>query len=168
MAIVFDASVLQTQPNIPQPFIWPDHDRPQPTDQTPELAVPLIDLTTFLTGDSSAVSETSRVVHEACKKHGFFVVKNHGVDPELIRKAHEQMDSFFGLQLSEKQRAQRKVGDHCGYASSFTGRFLSKLPWKETLSFRYVGGEEEGENPNPNCVQEYFGKVMGNEFKQFG
>ncbi|MBA0757983.1 hypothetical protein Gotri_021026, partial [Gossypium trilobum] len=39
-------------------------------------------------------------------------------------------------QLSEKQKAKRKVGESYGYASSFVGRFSSKLPWKETLSFR--------------------------------
>jgi gibberellin 20-oxidase len=73
------------------------------------------------------------------------------------------MNMFFGIQLSEKQRAQRKIGEQYGYASSFTGRFSSKLPWKETLSFRYCA-----DNQSSDIVQEYFLNVMGENFKQFG
>ncbi|MFQ6652237.1 hypothetical protein Gotur_024196 [Gossypium turneri] len=54
----------------------------------------------------------------------------------LLGDSLAYMDRFFSLQLSEKQKAKRKVGESYGYASSFVGRFSSKLPWKETLSFR--------------------------------
>jgi len=118
----------------------------------------------FLSGDPQAVSNASRLVNEACKKHGFFQVINHGIDTKLIAKAHQFMDDFFGLHISEKQRAQRKIGDHCGYASSFTGRFSSKLPWKETLSFRYCAGD----HPSLKIVQDYIVNAMGEDFKQFG
>jgi hypothetical protein len=93
----------------------------------------------------------------------FFLVVNHGIDTKFIAKAHEFMDDFFGMHISEKQKAQRKIGDHCGYASSFTGRFSSKLPWKETLSFRYCAG-----NPSSKIVEDYIVNVMGEDFKQFG
>ncbi|CAL5323107.1 unnamed protein product [Camellia sinensis] len=159
--LVFDASVLRHEQNIPAQFIWPDHEKPCPT--APELSVPLVDLGGFLSGDPKAAAEASRVVGEACRKHGFFLVVNHGVDATLISDAHSNMDSFFELPLCEKQRVQRKVGEHCGYASSFTGRFSSKLPWKETLSFRYSAEE--------NCssiVNDYFMNRMGENFVQFG
>ncbi|KAH7512823.1 hypothetical protein FEM48_Zijuj12G0130800 [Ziziphus jujuba var. spinosa] len=118
--LVFDSSVLQHESNIPSQFIWPDHEKPG--SNAPELEVPPIDLKGFLSGDSLAISNASRLVNEACRKHGFFHVVNHGVDPELIEKAHKYMDLFFGMKLSDKQKAQRKIGEHCGYASSFTGR----------------------------------------------
>ncbi|KAI4320049.1 hypothetical protein MLD38_033571 [Melastoma candidum] len=60
-------------------------------------------------------------------------------------------------------RAQRKPGEHCGYASSFTGRFQTKLPWKETLSFNYSAEEDAS-----NCVEDYLVNTMGDQFKQFG
>lgn len=161
-SLVFDASVLQHQPTIPQQFIWPVEERPLLV-ETPELEVPLVDLGSFLSGDPVAVSQASCRVNEACKKHGFFLVVNHGIDQSLIDKAHEYMDSFFSMQLSDKQRAQRKVGEHCGYASSFTGRFSSKLPWKETLSFRY-----SDEDSSSKTVEEYFSTVLGNDFYHFG
>lgn len=64
----------------------------------------------------------------------FLPVVNHGIDPRLIDPTHNYVDVFFSLPLPEKQRAQRKPGESCGYASD---RFTSKLLWKETLSFRH-------------------------------
>lgn len=160
-ALVFDASVLRHQTNIPQQFIWPDDEKP--CSYAPELTVPLIDFRGFLSGDPASATEASRLVGEACRKHGFFLVVNHGVDDKLIADAHRYMDDFFQLPLSTKQSVQRKVGEHCGYASSFTGRFCSKLPWKETLSFRYSAHQNSS-----NVVKEYMHNTMGEDFNQFG
>ncbi|KAJ0100112.1 hypothetical protein Patl1_20024 [Pistacia atlantica] len=159
--LVFDASVLKHQTHIPKQFIWPDDEKP--CANAPELQVPLIDLGGFLSGDPVAAKEASRLVGEACQKHGFFLVVNHGVDSTLLADAHHYMDNFFEFPLCQKQKAQRKPGEHCGYASSFTGRFSSKLPWKETLSFRYSAGKNSS-----NIIQDYFLNTMGDEFKQFG
>ncbi|KAK2650482.1 hypothetical protein Ddye_017971 [Dipteronia dyeriana] len=164
--LVFDASVLQFQSNVPSQFIWPDHEKP--CLEPPELEIPPIDLGDFLSGEPLAAAKTSKLVNEACKKHGFFLVVNHGVDSKLVSMAHEYMDSFFGMQLSEKQKAQRKIGEHCGYASSFTGRFSSKLPWKETLSFRYCSDDDDKDSSNVDVVEEYFFNTLGDDFKQFG
>ena len=159
--LVFDASVMQYQSNIPSQFIWPDHEKP--CLRPPEFQVPTINLKGFLSGDRQAVSMACSQVNEACKKHGFFLVANHGVDASLIAQAHELMADFFTMKLSQKQRAQRKIGDHCGYASGFTGRFSSELPWKETLSFHYSAADQ-----SKKTVEEYFVNVMGEDFRQFG
>ncbi|MED6170149.1 hypothetical protein PIB30_028129 [Stylosanthes scabra] len=159
---VFDASLLSHQPNVPSHFIWPDHEKP--AIHVPDLQAPFIDLGGFLSGDPLATMEASRLVGEACRKHGFFLVVNHGIDSNLITHAHSLMDDFFELPLSQKQRAQRKTGEHCGYASSFTGRFSSKLPWKETLSFQYSPDTKN----SPNLVKDYLCSKMGKEFEQFG
>ncbi|MED6132940.1 hypothetical protein PIB30_023487 [Stylosanthes scabra] len=153
---------MQFQSNIPSQFIWPENEKPCLT-KPPEFQVPTIDLKTFLSGDAEAVSEACLQVNEACKKHGFFLVANHGVNAKLIAQAHELMNDFFSLKLPQKQRAQRKFGDCCGYASSFIGRFSSKLPWKETLSFRYSASD-----PSKKTVEEYFLSVLGEDFRQFG
>ncbi|KAK9994385.1 hypothetical protein SO802_024088 [Lithocarpus litseifolius] len=159
--LVFDASVLKHQQHIPEQFIWPDEEKPRAN--APELEVPLIDLKGFLSGEPTAAMEASRLVGKACVKHGFFLVVNHGVDQKLIADAHQYIDHFFELPMLAKQRAQRKVGEHCGYASSFTGRFSNKLPWKETLSFRYSA------QPNSSdIVQDYLSNTMGEDFKPFG
>ncbi|WJX92824.1 gibberellin-44 dioxygenase [Trifolium repens] len=157
----FDTSFLPCQiTKIPSEFIWPEHEKPCLT--PPKLEVPPIDLKAFLSNDPKAISNACSKVNDACKKHGFFLVVNHGVDKNLIAQAHKLVDDFFCMQLSEKQRAQRKVGEHCGYANSFIGRFSSKLPWKETLSFRYIADE------SCRTVEDYFVNVMGEDFRQFG
>ncbi|XP_065626520.1 gibberellin 20 oxidase 2 [Quercus suber] len=51
----------------------------------------------------------------------------------------------------------------CGYASSFTGRFSNKLPWKETLSFCY-----SAQTNSSDIVQDYLSNTMGEDFKPFG
>ncbi|OIW04785.1 hypothetical protein TanjilG_11087 [Lupinus angustifolius] len=158
--LTFEASSMQYQPNIPSQFIWPDHEKPCLT--SPELEVPAIDLKVFLSGNPQAISSACSQVHEACKKHGFFHIVNHGVDGKLKSQALNLLDDFFSMQLSKKQRAQRKVGELCGYANSFIGRFSSKLPWKETLSFRYCADHSS------KTVEEYFVNVMGEDFKQLG
>ncbi|XVF73345.1 hypothetical protein PTKIN_Ptkin12aG0194000 [Pterospermum kingtungense] len=157
--LVFDASILGSESNIPSQFIWPDHEKP--CLDAPELVIPTIDLGVILSGDSLAVSKAAELVNEACEKHGFFLVVNHGVDPGLVDKARQYMDFFFGMQLSEKQKAQRKIGENYGYASSFVGRFSSKLPWKETLSFRFCPDSE-------NIIEQYLLSVMGEDFRHFG
>lgn len=161
--LVFDASFLSNQPNIPQQFIWPDDEKPCSSvhPDEPGFEFPVVDLQGFLSGDPQATSEASRLVAEACLKHGFFLVVNHGVDPRVIKDAHGLMDDFFQKPLAEKDKAERKVGEHCGYASSFTARFCSKLPWKETLSFKYSPHHH-------NIVQDYFTTTLGHNFDHLG
>lgn len=161
--LVFDASLLQYETNIPAQFIWPDHEMPSRDQPPPPLVVPPIDLKGFLAGEPLAISNATQLINEACQKHGFFLVVNHGIDSKLINEAHKNISSFFGMPLSEKQRAEKKVGDYCGYASSFTSRFSSKLPWKETLSFRYSADQQSSYK-----VEDYFLNVMGEDFRQFG
>ncbi|XP_071732675.1 gibberellin 20 oxidase 1-like [Rutidosis leptorrhynchoides] len=160
--LIFDSLILQHETNIPQQFIWPDHEKPN-SQKPKELEVPLVDLGGFLSGQPSSAKEASMVVGEACRKHGFFLAINHGVNASLIEDAHKYIDLFFGLPLSVKQRAQRKVGESFGYASSFTGRFSSKLPWKETLSFHF-----SDDNKSSNKVKDYFENTMGVEFTRLG
>ncbi|KAK4385654.1 Gibberellin 20 oxidase 1-D [Sesamum angolense] len=160
-ALIFDASVILHQSHIPLQFIWPDDEKPRPNPL--ELHVPLIDLTGFLVGDPVASARAADMVGQACKHHGFFLVVNHGVDARLITDAHRYMDDFFEQPLEKKQRAQRKLGEHCGYASSFTGRFSSELPWKETLSFEY-----SAEKGSSHIVEDYFCRTLGEDFSNLG
>ncbi|CAH9114385.1 unnamed protein product [Cuscuta epithymum] len=162
--LVFDATVLRHQSTIPTQFVWPDHEKPGSSfSAARELEVPVIDLDRFRSGDPLAVAEASRLVDEACKKHGFFLVVNHGVDSRIISEAYRYMDLFFDLPLSHKEKALRKLGDSCGYASSFTGRFSSKLPWKETLSIISSGQEKSS-----HIVHDYFQETFGPDFAPLG
>lgn len=159
--LILDDLVSTHQSHIPPQFIWPDHEKP--TLDPRELHAPVVDIGGFLAGDSAASSEAAEVIGQACRKHGFFLVVNHGVEEGLIAEAHRLMDDFFEQPFEEKIRAQRKSGEHCGYASSFTGRFSSKLPWKETLSFEY--SSEKGSSHN---VEHYFHSTVGQDLAHLG
>ncbi|KAH9309441.1 hypothetical protein KI387_037352, partial [Taxus chinensis] len=150
---VFDAAVLQQQDHIPAAYQWPEESNSVCEEEW--LDIPTVDLSAFSTGDAAAL----RTVREACSDHGFFQVVNHGIAPELVNAAHSHMQQFFGLKLEEKQKAQRKLGESFGFSSSFTGRFASRLPWKETLSLEYSPGSR---------VQHYFESVMGCRFSETG
>lgn len=151
--LVFDPSIS----SIPSEFVWPDHEKPSL--DAPELVIPAIDIGVL--SSSGAVSKAAELVNEACKKHGFFLVVNHGVESGLLDKALQDMDLFFCLKHSEKKKAQRKVGENYGYANSFIGRFFSKLPWKETLSCRYSPDID-------NILEQYLVSVMGEDFRHLG
>ncbi|KAL1196845.1 Gibberellin 20 oxidase 3 [Cardamine amara subsp. amara] len=160
---IFDAKLINQQSNhIPQQFVWPDHEKPSTDVQT--LQVPLIDLAGFLSGDKFLVSEATRLVSEAATQHGFFLVTNHGVDEKLLSRAHLFMDTFFKAPTCEKKKAQRTWGESSGYASSFVGRFTSKLPWKETLSFKFSPEEKS----HSQTVKDFVSKKMGDRYEEFG
>ncbi|CAN6829506.1 unnamed protein product [Brassica oleracea] len=139
----FDARVLNNQPsNIPSEYVWSDEDKPS-TD-IKELQVPILDISSFLSGQDNhvATSQAARLVSEAAKLHGFFLVTNHGVQEGILARAYKCMGTFFDFPASEKQKAKRKWGEISGYADSFAGRFYSELPWKETLTFRFSAEEK--------------------------
>nr|BAJ65439.1 gibberellin 20-oxidase [Torenia fournieri]BAJ76660.1 gibberellin 20-oxidase [Torenia fournieri] len=161
-SLSFDASILQHRFNIPPQFIWPDEEKPCP-EPPPILDVPPIDLSAFLSKDPNCVANATKLVDKACRKHGFFLVVNHGIDMKLIEEAHMGMELFFKKPIEEKEKALRRPGEHCGYASSFTSRFSEKLPWKETLSFRYSAEEQLS-----NIVQSYFLDKLGEDNVGFG
>ncbi|KAG0497029.1 hypothetical protein HPP92_001720 [Vanilla planifolia] len=156
----FDASVLNRQPEMPPQFEWSEGEKPTPDDYE-EFPVPVVDIGEFLSGRKESVAEVVRQVGEACGEHGFFEVVNHGIATELLDQAHRCVEAFFTMPLREKQRAQRKPEEICGYASSFTGRFSSKLPWKETLSFCFSPS-------SPTIVLDYFVRTLGEDFRHFG
>eukprot|EP01018_Ginkgo_biloba_P000893 Gb_34188 [translate_table: standard] len=156
----FDPAILQHSDKIPDEYVWPEEDCLSGQECSIMNEVPTIDLSEILGGlDEMGMKYACQTVRKACSEHGFFQVINHGVSSQLVDAAHEHMDLFFSLPLQKKQKALRKVGESCGYASSFTGRFTSKLPWKETLSLDY--------SPQTD-IEDYFEKVMGCEFSQTG
>ncbi|XP_047972633.1 gibberellin 20 oxidase 1-D-like [Salvia hispanica] len=160
--LTLDDLVSPHQSHIPPQFIWPDDEKPSPN--PPQLHAPVVDIGGFLAGDSAASVEAAELIGQACTKHGFFLVVNHGVDAGLIADAHGFMGEFFERPFEEKIRAERKRGEHCGYASSFIGRFSSKLPWKETLSFEYSSSQKG----SSTSVEHYFRTTVGQDFAHLG
>lgn len=137
---------------IPTQFIWPDDEKPTPDSAEAHLHIPTVDLSDPMSG--------VKMVREACTEHGFFQVVNHGIPREVLDDAIRYTKSFFSLPFSEKQKCMRVAGETSGYSNSFTGRFSSKLPWKETLSFHYRSVSSD--------VCRYFDATLGPHFVGHG
>ena len=146
---------------VPESFVWPDDLKG--SQEVPVLHVPHIDINKFMSGKESDVEEVTRLVDEACRKHGFFVVVNHGVDMKVMESLHECMSEFFSMPMDVKQRAHRKFGENFGYAYSFFVRFSSNLPWKETFSLPCVAAGE-----NSSSAYDYVIEKLGSSFSHHG
>jgi isopenicillin N synthase-like dioxygenase len=72
-----------------------------------ENAIPTIDLTALRTGGDPGRRDVARLIDEACRDTGFFLVTGHGVPAELISKARQRAIDFFALPDDEKMKVQR-------------------------------------------------------------
>lgn len=161
--LVFDPSHIDKHPNLPTQFVWPAEDLASAS-AADSLKDPPVDLAGFFHGDEAATLSAAARISAACSKHGFFQVVNHGVDVDIIRAAHQQMDAFFKLPVSRKLALQRKPGGLCGYSGAHADRFSSKLPWKETFSFAY----QHSSIAPPHHVVDYIKSVLGQDFEEAG
>ncbi|KAG5019113.1 hypothetical protein AAZX31_06G113500 [Glycine max] len=152
-------SELEVLHHVPTNFIWP---KEYLVDAQHELQAPVVDLYGFLRGDNEPTKHAAKLISEACSKHGFFQVINHGVDPHLIREAHHQMDTFFKLPIHRKLSVHKVPCSMWGYSGAHAHRFSSKLPWKETLSFPYH------DNTSEPVVTNCFKSTIGEDFEQAG
>lgn len=151
-----DSSILKKQTNVPEQFVWPEEDL---VGATQELMEPVVDLEGFLGGDEEATQKAATMVRDACLKHGFFQVINHGVDLNLVGLAHEHMNYIFKRPSEQKKPATLVEGSRWGFSGSHADRFNSKLPWKETFSFGYQ------ENSTPE-VEGFFVSALGKDSEQ--
>ena len=65
--------------------------------------IPLIDLKPFLEGNDEGI--VVRQVSSACRKIGFFAIRNHGIDSSVIGEMWNASAAFFDLSRSEKELA---------------------------------------------------------------
>ncbi|XP_078179401.1 jasmonate-induced oxygenase 1-like [Carex rostrata] len=108
---------------IPNRYIKPLPDRPCIETNSSPLNIPVIDL--------SAMSreEMARAVSDASRGWGFLQVVNHGVRPELMRRAREVWRGFFHLPMEEKQRYANSPATYEGYGSRLGVEKGVRLDW---------------------------------------
>ena len=78
------------------------------------MKIPVIDLGPYLAGDPAATDATARALGGACETIGFFFVRNHGVDQQVIDRALRECERFHSLPL-ERKLAVKAVGKIVGY-----------------------------------------------------
>ncbi|KAJ1688293.1 hypothetical protein LUZ63_019683 [Rhynchospora breviuscula] len=104
---IFMPTMLANRPTIPEQFLWPKSDI---APATGILDAPVIDLQLALTGDASSVKEQADALCAACKTHGFFLVVNHGIDPQILNEALERAEEIFVMPLETKLKIMQKKG----------------------------------------------------------
>lgn len=66
------------------------------------MAIPVVDLSDFLSGDPVRKDAFVQALGKAYEEVGFVAVKNHGIPDELIANQYEYVQQFFSLPLEKK------------------------------------------------------------------
>ncbi|XP_008793200.1 probable 2-oxoglutarate-dependent dioxygenase At5g05600 [Phoenix dactylifera] len=114
---------------IPDRYVKPPSERPGDASKDASVdMIPIVDLG-GLTGGAAEREATMREISGACKEWGFFQVVNHGVSPELMRRAREVWREFFHLPPEEKQVFANSPNTFEGYGSRLGIQKGASLDW---------------------------------------
>ncbi|KAL1303049.1 hypothetical protein AAFC00_003358 [Neodothiora populina] len=69
--------------------------------------IPIIDLTRMRSADIEDRKALALEIRDVCINVGFFYIKNHGVDSELIKEIHATAKEYFALPLEKKKANAR-------------------------------------------------------------
>lgn len=85
----------------------------------PVTEIPIIDLSLAFSDDIKARTKVAKEIFVACSQIGFFYIKNHGVDLDLIEQSQKAGLSFF-QDLTHEQKMElsmaRNKTEYYGYA----------------------------------------------------
>jgi isopenicillin N synthase-like dioxygenase len=74
-------------------------------------SIPAINLAAFLDGSEATQQRIAAEVNEICKRLGFLVVEQHGVEQHIIDAAWAAAHDFFDLPLEQKMASKWGAGD---------------------------------------------------------
>ena len=89
------------------------------------LAVPVIDLIGFWSGDPGQKRAVALEVGRACRELGFLIVSGHGVPDTLIEDCYRTSKAFFALPTDQKVAVERPAPDQVRGYSAVGGEALS-------------------------------------------
>lgn len=102
------------------------------SETTSKVVIPIIDMGPFLNGSQEDRVRVANEIGKACEEIGFFVVKNFGVDPQIIDNAWKSSADFFDLPHDEKILLQKPQDEYPFGYSEIGGEVLSDGKAKET------------------------------------
>lgn len=160
--LFFNIKSLDKRTSVTKDSIWSDHDQINFFVKTNEkwLNLPIIDLEVMKGSDEAAIAAAAEIVRDACMRHGFFLVSNHGVDQNLIKDTYQKFDNIFKLPLIRKVGSMRHPW---GYSGAHAWQFSSKLPWKEAFTFQYKHCDE-----SESQIVDFFKSVLGDDHQHAG
>lgn len=94
--------------------------------------VPIIDISPYLSGNPEGKKKVASEIAAACTDIGFFAIKGHGVDQNVIEDLREAAHTFFEQPESEKRRWKHPVEDTPRGFRVFQGENLGKTSGDES------------------------------------
>ena len=80
--------------------------------------IPTVDLSDFISGNSTQREAFVKALGEAYETIGFVAVKNHGLSDELIASLYRDVSDFFSLSAEQKSKYEiPDIGGQRGYVS---------------------------------------------------
>lgn len=109
---------------LPAQFVRPDHERPENTKAVEGITAPIISL-------SQPHNVVVKEMAAAASEWGFFLITDHGISPELIRRLQEVGGVFFELPMEEKEAYSNDPshGKFEGYGTKMTKNRDEKVEW---------------------------------------
>jgi isopenicillin N synthase-like dioxygenase len=118
--------------------------------------LPIIDVAPLFGSDASLRAAVAREIAHACRDHGFFYARGHGIAPKLLASLDEASRIFFALPESEKNEIAMARGGHAwrGYFPVGGELTSGKPDQKEGI---YFGSELGPDDPRVRRVMPLHG-----------
>ncbi|KAG9231884.1 putative iron/ascorbate oxidoreductase [Amylocarpus encephaloides] len=110
-----------------------------PRDCTPD-EIPVIDLSSLFSDKLEDRKELANTIRAAAINTGFFYIKNHGIDAQIIADAKKQLLTFFKQPYEDKMKVTMAKSKYFnGYKGSKQANISpgESMDIKENLGFRY-------------------------------
>lgn len=109
-------------------------------------ALPMIDLS-LLDGNENDRQQLARSLEQACLRHGFFYVCEHGIDSELIKRVFEQSRALFDLPDAQKEVINKSRSPANRGYEPLKGQTLEPGSPPDLKEGFYIGEELDASDP---------------------
>ncbi|EMC96151.1 hypothetical protein BAUCODRAFT_575837 [Baudoinia panamericana UAMH 10762] len=136
-----------------------------------QAAPPVLDFSSFWSGDSEKRAALINALRKACEDKGFFQLVNHGISDSLQRSIIQASKDFFALPLEEKLKCDGAKSKPSRRGYEVLGAQMlepgSKPEHKESF---YVGEDLPADHPrilrgDYNCSPNIYPEVLGEQWK---
>lgn len=105
------------------------------SDSAAPITIPVIDLSAFINGSPDQRLEIANQIGTACEDIGFFIIKNHCIDPQIIKDAWDVTANFFDTDVFQKRSLIKDQNEYPFGYTDFGGEILSAGKQAENESF---------------------------------
>ncbi|XP_078175117.1 gibberellin 3-beta-dioxygenase 1-like [Carex rostrata] len=114
--------------SIPDSHDWSSHLYDHPSVEPIGLdSVPVIDL-----NDPNLIYK----IGKACQEWGVFLIRNHGIEPELLNRFGSQIHRLFALPVQVKLKVAKTKGTDAGYGGAPISHLFPKFMWYEGFAIQ--------------------------------